>query len=110
MSELRPALEVLRELDNGNLLDKIALALHDASQTTTALGKGSSVTVTFSLGLLTQKNLSEPVISMSAVVDSKLPKPDPHQSLFFIDEDGAFSKKPTRQAETGLTIIHGREV
>ncbi|MCA3109866.1 MAG: hypothetical protein ING91_19315 [Rhodocyclaceae bacterium] len=101
---VRPALETLRELDQGNLLDKLALAIHEATGAALHFEKAARVTLTLDVKLLTQKHLSEPAITVEATVETKLPKRDPYQALFFIDENGNPTVTQQRQRDLGLSI------
>ena len=101
---VRPALETLRELDQGNLLDKLALAIHEATGAALHFEKPARITLTLDVKLLTQKHLSEPAITVEATVETKLPKREPYQALFFIDENGNPTVTQTRQRDLGLSV------
>lgn len=101
---MRPALEVLRELDEGKFMDKLALHIHDATQAVTAFGKAAKVSVTIEIAPLTKQGFIEPVITMESDITSKLPKPDAHKALFFIDENGEATTQQQRQREIGFTV------
>lgn len=73
---IRPALETLSELDEGRFMDKLALAIHDATNGVTGLSKPAKVTITLDFAPLTKQNLTEPVITVEAEITTKLPKPD----------------------------------
>lgn len=104
MSNIRPALETLRELDEGKLLDKLALAIHDATNAAVHMNKPAKIVMTLDVRMLTSTHLAEPAITIEAVVDTKLPKRDPYQSLFFIDADGNPTTRQTRQRDLGLSV------
>lgn len=101
---IRPALETLVELDNGNFMDKLAVAIHDAANGVQHLGKPASVTVKIDFALLGNKNLTQPVMTAEAEITTKLPKPDANKALFFFDEEGNPTTKQQRQPDLGLTI------
>lgn len=85
---VRPALETLDRLDGGKLLDRLALAINEATSATTALGKKSRVIISIDIALLTQQHVAEPAISVTGAVSSKLPKSTPESAIFFVDADG----------------------
>ena len=103
-STIRPALETLRELDGGMLLDKLAIAIHDATSAVQHLGKNAKIIVTIEVSPLTKQQLKEPVISMEAEVATKLPKPEGDKSIFYIDNDGNPTTTRQRQPELGLSV------
>lgn len=101
---IRPALDTLRELDDRNFMDKLALHIHDATSAVKELGKNAKVVVTLEFAPLTKQHLSEPAITIEADIVAKLPKPDGHRALFFIDEDGNPTTKQQRQRDLPLSI------
>lgn len=101
---IRPAMETLRELDSGMLLDKLALAIHDATGAVQHTGKGAKILLTIDITPLTKQNLKEPVISMGAEILTKLPKPDGDRAVFYIDGNGNPTTQQQRQPELGLRI------
>lgn len=104
---VRPALDTLRELDNGQFLDKLAHAIHDATGAVRDLGRGAKITIALDFAPLTKQNLTEPVITVEAEITKKLPKPDGHQALFYIDEGGNPTTQQQRQRDLGLTVAAG---
>lgn len=104
MSNIRPAIETLRELDDRKFLDKLALAIHEATDSVVALEKKAEITIKLTISPFTKSKLAEPVITMESEIVNKLPKPDAHQALFFIDEDGNPTTKQQRQRDLGLSI------
>jgi hypothetical protein len=106
---IRPALDTLRELDERRFMDKLALAIHDATSAVQHLVKPAKITVTIDIAPLTKQHLSEPAITIEAEISSKLPKPDGHRALFFIDEDGNPTTKQQRQRDLGLSVAAREE-
>lgn len=104
MNTIRPALDTLRELDEGRFLDKLAVAIHDAVSASTVLNKPSKVVVTLEIDMLSKPGMVEPVITMESDVTTKLPKPDAPKALFFVDNDGNPTTKQQRQGDLGLKI------
>jgi hypothetical protein len=101
---MRPALEVLRELDDTKFMDKLALHLHDGTQAVRQFGRPAKITISIEIAPLTKQGLTEPVITMESDISSKLPKPEAHKALFFIDENGEATTKQTRQREIGFSV------
>lgn len=87
-TNIKPALGTLDRLDGGKLLDRLAMAINEATSATTALGKKSRVILTIDIALLTQQHVAEPAISITGAVSSKLPKSTPESAIFFVDADG----------------------
>jgi hypothetical protein len=106
---IKPAQATLNELRDGQVMIELATAIHEATAATLEFGKEARVTLTITLKPLTEKNLSEPVISAIAEVTTKLPKAEPASTLFFVDQDSNPSRSPTRQTElTGLAIANSK--
>jgi len=103
-SAIRPALDTLRELDEGRFLDKLAVAIHDAVSGVTALGKAAKVNITLEFAPLSKQNMAEPVITAEAEITTKLPKPDGHRALFYVDGDGNPTTQQQRQRDLGLSV------
>ena len=103
-TSVRPALETLSVLDEGRFMDKLAVAIHDATSGVTALGKASKVTIVLDFAPLSKQNLTEPVITVEAEITTKLPKPDGHRSLFYVDGDGNPTTQQQRQRDLGLKV------
>lgn len=107
-TNVRPALETLSELDDGRFMDKLAVAIHDATSGVTALAKPAKITVTLDFAPLSKANLTEPVITVEAEINTKLPKPDGHRALFYVDAEGNPTTQQQRQRDLGLQIAAGR--
>jgi len=108
-STIRPALETLDRLDGGKLLDKLAVAINEATGATRFLGKKSRVTVTLDIALLTQQHVAEPAINITAEVSTKLPKSQPEGAIFFVDEENNPTSTTTRQRDLDIRVAadHG---
>lgn len=104
MSNIRPALDTLRELDEGRFMDKLAVAIHDATSAVTALGKPAKIQVTLELDMLSDKKMVEPVMTVEAEIATKLPKPDGHRAIFYVDGDGNPTTQQQRQRDLGLRV------
>lgn len=104
MSAIKPALPVLAELDDKRFLDKLAVAIHDATAAVTVLGKPAKITITINVDMLSTKGMSEPAVTMEADINTKLPKPDGNLALFFIDGDGNPTTNQQRQRGLDLSI------
>lgn len=97
-----PALHTLREIPG--LMDKAAVAIHDAIAAVRLQRKGATVTITLAVNLMKEggTRMVEEPITISGEVDTKLPKQPPEAQLFFVDVDG----NPTRtmQKQRGLDL------
>ena len=102
---IRPAQAILNELQDGQALNQLAQAFHDAIEAFRQHGKPATVTLQITVGTLEgQQNLIEPPIIMTADVVTKLPKAKPPVTIFFVDQDGNATRNHTRQKDLGLTI------
>jgi hypothetical protein len=101
---IRPAIEVLRELDGKNFLDKLALSLHTAAGDVIALGKPAKIIITLTIDQFSSKGMIEPVLTVEADINEKFPKPDPNLALFYADADGNMTVNQQRQRDLGLSI------
>jgi len=108
-SAIRPALETLSELDAGNFMDKLAVAIHDATSAVTVLGKKATITVSIEIAPMTKQARVEPVITMEAEITTKLPKPDAPLALFFIDADGNPTTKQQRQQGLQFSVAGAQQ-
>lgn len=100
---IRPALDTLRELDDGRFLDKLAIAIHDVTSGVTVLNKPGKVTITIDIAPF-KANLVEPVITMEAEIAAKAPKPDANRALFYLDSDGNPVTQQQRQRGLDLSV------
>ncbi|CAB4180403.1 hypothetical protein UFOVP1040_49 [uncultured Caudovirales phage] len=107
---IRPAIETLRELDNGMFLDKLALAIHNATDGVTSLNKRATITIALEFAPLTKTPMVEPVITVEAEITQKLPKPDGHRAMFFVDAGGNPTTKQQKQEKLDLHIAGSSEV
>lgn len=104
MPGIRSAQATLIDIRNGKLLEELAVEIHTAVAAVKQLGKAAKVTVTLDIRPQT-KELTDPIITITGEVDSKLPKPDVPATIFAIDEDGNPTRNLTRaQSELGLTV------
>ncbi len=105
---IRPAIEVLRELDGKNFLDKLALEIHNVAQSVVELGKPGKIAVTLTLDMFSTKGMIEPVMTIEADIASKPPKPDPNLAIFYMDEEGNPSVNQQRQRGLDLSIAEAQ--
>lgn len=101
---IRPAMDTLRELDEKQFLDKLAVAIHEATGSVREQMKPAKITITIDVAPATKQRMVEPVITIEAEIVSKLPKPEASKALFFIDGDGNPTTNQQRQRDLGLSI------
>lgn len=104
LAAIRPALDTLRELDGGQFLDKLAGAIHEATGAVRDMGKGAKISIALEFAALSKQNLTEPVITVEAEITTKLPKPEGHRAIFYIDAGGNPTTQQQRQRDLGLTV------
>lgn len=107
MDAIRPAVDTLRELQGGAVLDKLAIALKETTEAVKCLTQPGTVTLTITIEPWKKQGapLTDAPVMFRAEVKSKPPKPEEPADIFFVDESGNPTKeqKP-RQRDLGLTI------
>lgn len=103
ISSIRPAMDTLREIRGGRMLDELAVKLHDAVSAVEALGKKGIVSLHITIAPFGTKGVAG-ALAVTAEIDSKLPKPESETTLLFIDGDGNLTPQQTRQREMELSI------
>lgn len=73
------------------------------------MGRPASIRMTLDFAALTKGNLTEPVITVETEITTKLPKPEGHRALFYIDGEGNPTTQQQRQRELGLTVAGAAE-
>jgi len=104
--KIRSAQAILNEIEDGNALEQLAQAFHDAIAAVREHGKPATVNLRITVGTLGegQHKLVEPPIIMQAEVTTKLPKATPPATIFFVDHDGNATRNLTRQQEINLAV------
>lgn len=97
------ALDTLRTFPEAMV--KVALGIHDAMEAVRTYQKAGKITIVINVEPFKSKSnaplIDEPVV-MSCDVESKLPKADPPQQIFYADDDGNPSRTPAhRQRNLG---------
>ncbi len=108
MSQLiRPAIDTLRELNGGRLLDDLSMHLVAACNAVRDLNKGAEVTLTIKVKPYAAKGtkLVEQPVFFVGDVTSKLPQIEKEGRVFFLDEHGnPMTSPPKREPELELHI------
>lgn len=104
--KIRSAIAILNEVEEGAALERMAAAFHDAIAAVREYGKKATVNLAITIDTLgeNQHKLVEPPVVMTAEVTTKLPKPPPPATVFFVDAEGNPSRNQTKQQELALTI------
>ena len=104
--KIRPAQATLNELNNGQTMEQLAQAIHDAIAAAKEFGKPATVTLDITIGTMKEQNrLVNPPVLMAGEVTTKLPKAPPPQTVFFVDEDGNATRTQTREPDLpGLSV------
>lgn len=109
---IRPAIDTLRELNGGRLLDDLAIHLVAACNAVRDHNKGAEITVKIKVKPYTVKGtrlVEQPVFFM-ADVTSNLPQPEKEGKVFFLDEHGNPTSTPLkREQELELRIASSGE-
>lgn len=104
---IRPAIDTLRELNGGRLLDDLAVHLVAACNAVRDPHKGAEVNVSIKIKPYSAKGtkLIEQPIFFVADVTSKLPQPEKEGRVFFLDQHGnPLSNPPRREAQLDLHV------
>lgn len=107
MPQIKPAQATLNSLEDGQIMNKLAQAIHDATVSVRDEGKPAEVTLKIRFEPMKEvaRGLKEAPIIAEAEVTTKLPKPDLPQTLYYLDEDGNPTRSaPERQPELGLSV------
>lgn len=107
MSNARSATAILSEIRDGGLVIEISEAIKIAVAAVREHGKPATVSVDLTIAPLRKgaEKLVEAPIVFTAEVATKLPKPEPESTLFFVDDAGNPSRNPgERQPTLGLSI------
>lgn len=103
----RPATAILAEIREGRLVIELSEAIKEAIAAVNEYGKPAAVTLELSIAPLRKgaENLIEAPLVFTGEVTSKLPKPAPEATLFFVGADGNATRQPgERQPGLGLTV------
>lgn len=103
-SNIRSATSILTELRDGHVITELSGALHDAIAAVLEHNKSAEVLLRITISPFNETKLVEPAITMTAVVDRKLPKEVPPATLFFPDEGGNPQRSPVRQKQMPFTV------
>jgi hypothetical protein len=106
VSKIKSAQATLNELRDGQVMNELAAAIHEATKAVKEHGKAATVTLDITVKPFQTKGLAESPITVLAEVSSKLPKPEVPSTLFYIDGDGNPTRQPTRQNDLpGVTVV-----
>lgn len=105
--QIKPAQITLNALRDGQIMNELAAAIHEATCAVRDHNKPAEITLTIRLKPLkgVSAGLKESPIAAEAEVSTKLPKPDLPTTLFYIDGEGNPTQSaPGRQSGLGLTV------
>jgi hypothetical protein len=106
----RNALEILDEVRKGGATRELSAVIHEAIQAVKMHGKAAKVTIELTIAPMSKgaENLVEAPIVISDEITSKLPKPEPEKTLFYVDTEGNATRKPGER-QTGLDFQIGQQ-
>lgn len=110
MSQIKPAQITLNALREGQVMNELAQAIHDATCAVRDMGKAADVTLSISFQPIkgVAQGLADSPIGVVAEVNTKLPKPALPSTLFYIDESGNPTRQPNHpQPDLNLSIAKG---
>ena len=98
---IRSGLAILADLEKGRVAVQLSQAIHDAMGAAKIHGKAAQVTLT--LDIRPPKEVGDRMVEtpmfVAAEVTTKLPKPTPLVTLFYLDADGNATRQPTREQD-----------
>lgn len=103
MSGIAPAITTLQALRDGKTMDQLAVAIHDAINAVETFRKSGTVVLTITVSPFGTKGVSG-MVTMTGEVTSKLPKPDPEETPFYVDMNGNPTTHQERTRQMGLNI------
>lgn len=109
-NNIKSATAIIAEIRDGRAVLELSNEIHEAVRAVLQHGKPASVTLELKIAPLRKgaENLTEAPLVFTAEVSSKLPKPDPELTLFYVDDDENPSRMPgSRQTPLGLTVAGG---
>lgn len=108
MAKITPAQVTLNALRDGQVMNELAQAIHDATNAMLHHQKQATVTLTLTFDPMkgvVSAGLREAPLIVRAKVTTKLPEAEAPTTLFYADEDGNPTQQaPQRQAGLGLTV------
>lgn len=109
--KIKPAQATLNALRDGQAMNELAQAIHDATCAVRDFNKPAKVTLTIEFAPLkggTVGLLELPIIA-TAEIATKLPKPEADQTIFYVDKDGNPTRNaPEREPDLGLQLHHNQ--
>lgn len=108
MTQIRPAQATLNALRNGQIMNELAQAFHDAAVAVKHHNKSAKITLEIIVAPVkgTGANLIDHPIVMVAEISTKLPKDDAESTIFFVDEEGPSRHMSGRQlAIPGVGVV-----
>lgn len=109
MSNIRSAMQILPEIRDGRAVEELLSEhIHDAIAAVREHGKPAKVMLEITIAPLRKgaENLVEAPFVFVAETTSKLPKPDPEATAFFIDAEGNATRRlGLIEKSLGTTLI-----
>ncbi len=105
--QIKPAQVTLNALRDGQVMNELAAAIHEATCAVRDHNKPAEITLVVRLKPLkgVSTHLMEAPIVAEAEITTKLPKPELPTTLFYIDGDGNPTQQaPERQQGLGLSV------
>jgi hypothetical protein len=100
-------LSTVSALNNGEALQELDAALHEATKATSDLGGKAKVTLTLTIKQGGTGVGDVPLVALGFDVSKKIPKKFTKDSTFFVTEDGAPSRRNPDQSSLSLEEIRG---
>lgn len=104
---IRSVMTILPEIRAGQIITELSAAIHDAVAAVREHHKAATVTLKVTIAPSSNERLVEPVLVISAEVDTKLPKEVPQATVFFVDGDGNPTRTAEKQPDLGFSIAGG---
>lgn len=95
---IRPFAASLQEMDRGRTHADLSEALHDLTAAVVEHGKAGELSLRIKVAPLGADTTQ---LKVTAAVAVKLPRPEPHPSIFWADDDGNLSRNDPQQLAFG---------
>lgn len=101
---VRPAIDTLRNIGRGKVLDRLAIAINDACENVKESGKPATVKLELTFKPLGDKNVVEPTVQATGKVTKKLNE-QLEATIFWLDEDNNPTTNKPKDEQEGLDLV-----
>lgn len=103
---VRPFAATLQDINNGDVADQLSTDMQTLVAAVRELGRKGSITLKVEVA---PRRGNASALNVTARVETKLPAPEPVESVFFADDDGNLSRTDPRQMQFDLRTVPKNE-